>query len=175
MADQVVGRPWPPPELVPADQVAEAAEAAQAIAEASAQAMWKADLASQHLGMSLQQIGPGRAVLQMVVTAPMVNGHGLCHGGYIFTLADSAFAFACNTYGAKVVAASAGIDFLSPARVGDTLVASAGERYRHGRSGLYYVTIRRAGDDSIVAEFRGRSRVIAAPTTRPSTTSTGDS
>lgn len=110
-------------------------------------------------------------MLQMVVTAPMVNGHGLCHGGYIFSLADSAFAFACNTYGATVVAASAGIDFLSPARVGDTLVASAGERYRHGRSGLYYVTVRRAADHSIVAEFRGRSRVIAAPATGPASPS----
>lgn len=168
MADQVVGQPWAPPEHVPANQVA---EAAQAIAEASAQAMWKGDMASQHLGMSLREIAPGRAVLQMVVTAPMVNGHGLCHGGYIFSLADSAFAFACNTYGATVVAASAGIDFLSPARVGDTLVASAGERYRHGRSGLYYVTVRRAGDHSIVAEFRGRSRVIAAPATGPASPS----
>ncbi len=136
----------------------------QSLAEASSSRMWASDTASQLLGMQLQEVAPGRAVLRMRVTAAMLNGHGICHGGYIFALADSAFAFACNTYGEAVVAAGADVDFMSPARVGEELVAVATERLRRGRSGLYDVTVRQGPEGRVVAEFRGRSRSLPAVT-----------
>jgi acyl-CoA thioesterase len=130
---------------------------ADALARACADELWAADEASRALGIELAEVGPGSATARMTISASMVNGHDLCHGGYLFTLADTAFAFACNTYGEATVAAGADIVFVAPARVGDELVAEARERARYGRNGVYDVTVRRA-DGAVVAEFRGRSR-----------------
>ncbi|MFE9028258.1 hydroxyphenylacetyl-CoA thioesterase PaaI [Streptomyces iakyrus] len=132
-------------------------------ATAAAEAMFAADRASRGLGIELLEQGEGTAVLRMTVTSAMVNGHGIAHGGYVFLLADSAFACACNSHGPVTVAAGADITFVAPAHEGDTLVARAEERVRYGRSGVYDVTVRRG--DEVVAEFRGRSRSIG--TTRP--------
>ena len=121
--------------------------------------MWRDDAASQALGMKIGAIGPGTATLSMTVTKTMVNGHGLCHGGYIFTLADSAFAFACNTYDRRTVAQHCAITYLRPGRLGDLLSARAAERARGGRSGIYDITVSR-GDGAVIAEFRGHSRAI---------------
>ena len=131
----------------------------QAIAEASAAAMWKNDRASRSLGMALVDVGPGRAALTMTVRSDMLNGHGIVHGGFVFLLADSAFAFACNSYDQKVVASGADVSFLAPAGEGTVLTARAQERHRAGRSGLYDVTVS-AGDGTVIAHFRGRSRTI---------------
>ena len=128
------------------------------VAQRSADAMWAGDRASQALGMELIEVGPGRATLGMPVREDMVNGHGIGHGGLTFALADSAFAFACNSYGPVTVAAGAEIRFLEPTRVGDELVATAVERSRVGRDGVYDVTVR-AGE-STVATFVGWSRQI---------------
>ncbi|MFE9252711.1 hydroxyphenylacetyl-CoA thioesterase PaaI [Streptomyces sp. NPDC007088] len=135
--------------------------AAAASGPSPERAMWARDAASQGLGMELLSSGDGAARVRMTVTAAMVNGHGVAHGGFLFTLADTAFALACNSRGPVTVGAGADIDFLAPAFEGDVLVAEAAERARFGRSGLYDVRIER--DDpqhSIVVEFRGRSRVI---------------
>ena len=129
------------------------------LARACAAAMWAQDLASQRLGMVLEDVGPGRAVLTMTVTADMVNGHGSAHGGFIFALADSAFAFACNTIDQRSVGQQAAITYLAPARAGDRLTATATERARPGRSGLYDVTVTGA-DGTVIAEFRGHSRTV---------------
>ncbi len=129
------------------------------LARACAAAMWAQDLASQRLGMVLEDVGPGRAVLTMTVTADMVNGHGSAHGGFIFALADSAFAFACNTIDQRSVGQQAAITYLAPARAGDRLTATAIERARPGRSGLYDVTVTGA-DGTVIAEFRGHSRTV---------------
>ena len=131
---------------------------AQQQAEQQAEQMYAADASSRGLGIRISDVGPGRATATMRVTAAMVNGHGIGHGGYLFLLADTAFAFACNTYGATVVAAGADVTFLAPVREGDELVAEAVERVLRGRSGLYDVTVRRDGDP--VLEFRGRSRAL---------------
>jgi acyl-CoA thioesterase len=120
--------------------------------------MWAADAASRALGMELVETGDGRAVVRMAVRDDMVNGHGLCHGGLVATLADSAFAVACNSRGVPTVAAGFDVSFLRPARLGDLLEATAVERGLQGRSGIYDVTVRRATD--VVAEFRGRSRAL---------------
>ncbi|KOV97735.1 phenylacetic acid degradation protein PaaI [Streptomyces sp. NRRL B-1140] len=120
--------------------------------------MFAADEASRGLGMELLEQGAGTAVLRMTVTPAMVNGHGIAHGGYVFLLADSAFACACNSHGPVTVAAGADITFVAPAYEGDELLARAEERTRYGRSGLYDVTVRRG--DEVIAEFRGRSRGI---------------
>ncbi|GAC1608817.1 MAG: hydroxyphenylacetyl-CoA thioesterase PaaI [Mycobacteriales bacterium] len=127
-------------------------------AERQAAGLYAADRASQSLGISISEVGPGRARATMPVTTAMVNGHGSCHGGYVFLLADTAFAFACNTRGAAVVAAGADVSFLAPAREGDVLVADGTERVVRGRSGIYDVTVR--SGDVVVAEFRGRSRQL---------------
>ena len=125
--------------------------------------MWAADAASAMLGMQADDVSPGRARVSMMVRADMVNGHDLCHGGLIASLADSAFALACNSHGPVTVAAAFSIDLLAPARLGQTLYADAREVSRRGRSGLYDVTVR--ADDpetgAVIAEFRGRSRTIA--------------
>jgi acyl-CoA thioesterase len=132
---------------------------AAALARACAQVMWAEDVASRGLGMRLISVEPGRAVLGMTVSDTMVNGHGLCHGGFIFMLADSAFATACNSYNRRTVGQHCAITFLSPARSGDRLVARAIERSRAGRSGLYDVTV--TGEEGpVIAEFRGHSRAI---------------
>ena len=132
----------------------------QALAEACAAAMWAEDRASQGLGMALERVGPGEAVISMEVRAEMTNGHGLCHGGFIFTLADSAFAFACNTYDQRTVAQHCAVTFLRPGRRGERMTAHAVERTREGRSGIYDVTVRN-GTGEVLAEFRGHSRTIS--------------
>jgi acyl-CoA thioesterase len=131
----------------------------QAVAEASASAMYAQDRASQALGMRILEIRPGYARLAMAVREDMVNGHQICHGGLIFTLADSAFAFACNTYDLVTVASSGSIEFLLPARLGDELTAIAEERSRSKRTGIYDVAVRNQRAEC-VAMFRGRSHEI---------------
>jgi acyl-CoA thioesterase len=131
----------------------------QRLAEASAAAMWATDHASQGLGMSIVAIAPGEARLEMPVRADMANGHGMCHGGFVFAFADSAFAFACNSRGQRMVAAQGAITFVAPAKVGDTLTAHAREVHLRGRGGIYDVTVRdQAG--GLIAEFRGHCRAI---------------
>jgi acyl-CoA thioesterase len=132
----------------------------QAIAEACAGAMWAEDRASQGLGMTIEHVAPGEAALSMTIREDMTNGHGICHGGYMFTLADSAFAFACNTYDQRTVAQHCAVTFLRPARLGDRLTARAVERSRTGRSGIYDVTVT-DGAGEVIAEFRGHSRTIS--------------
>ena len=129
-----------------------------AIARASAEAMWASDRASAGLGMQLLDVGPGYALIAMEITAAMTNGHDTAHGGFIFALADSAFAFACNSRGERAVAQHCSITYLRPARLGDRLVAAAHEVSRQGRSGIYDINVS-AGDET-VAEFRGHSRTI---------------
>lgn len=117
-----------------------------------------ADVTSANLGIRLIHAAPGKATVTMKVTDGMLNGHGMTHGGLVFTLADTAFAVACNGYGRTTVAAGASITFMTPTRAGDELTAVATERVRRGRSGVYDVTVRCGAD--IVAEFRGNSREI---------------
>ncbi len=125
----------------------------------SSAALWDADVASRAAGIELVEAGVGRAVTRMTVTRDKVQGHGTCHGGYLFLLADTAFAFACNSHGPVTVAQSADIVFVEPAREGDVLEAVAVERVRRGRSGVYDVTVRRLTGE-VVAEFRGHSRTV---------------
>ncbi|MET9483080.1 hydroxyphenylacetyl-CoA thioesterase PaaI [Streptomyces sp. NPDC006638] len=120
--------------------------------------MFAADEASRRLGIELLEHGEGTAVTRMTVTAAMVNGHGIAHGGYLFLFADTAFACACNGHGPVTVAAGADVDFVAPAREGDVLTAVAVERTRFGRSGLYDVSVLRG--DEVIVEFRGRSRAL---------------
>ncbi|MEZ5751511.1 MAG: hydroxyphenylacetyl-CoA thioesterase PaaI [Paracoccaceae bacterium] len=129
------------------------------IATACAQAMWADDNATQHLGMQLEFVAAGQATMSMTVRREMTNGHGICHGGFIFTLADSAFAFACNTYNQRVVAQMAQITFLAPAFEGDRLTAVASELWKQGRGGIYDIHVTNQNGDAI-AEFRGHSRSI---------------
>jgi len=131
----------------------------QELAEACAAAMWNDDSTAQRLGMALDHLAPGMATMSMEVTGAMTNGHGIAHGGYIFTLADSAFAFACNTYNQVTVAQHCSITYLVPGRVGDRLTATAREISRRGRSGLYDVRVTNQ-DGVAVAEFRGHSRTL---------------
>ena len=126
-------------------------------------AMYERDTAVRALGITVDDVAPGRAVATMRVGPAMVQGHGTCHGGYLFLLADTAFAYACNTDG-PAVAAGADVEFLAPVHDGDLLVATAQERVLRGRSGIYDVTVRR-GDEAVL-EFRGRSRTVGA--VRPS-------
>lgn len=128
------------------------------IARRSADAMWAGDRASQALGMSVDAVGPGTATLAMTLRDDMVNGHAIGHGGLTFTLADSAFAFACNSYNRSTVAAGAEIRFRRPTHLGDRLVATATERERDGRDGVYDVLV--TVGDEVVAVFTGRSREI---------------
>jgi acyl-CoA thioesterase len=132
---------------------------ADELAEACAASMWEDDRASRDLGMSLRAVSPGRAEMTMVVRDDMVNGHGICHGGFIFTLADSAFAFACNSHGDRAVAQHNTITFLRPGRLGETLTARAEERVQAGRNGIYDVRVI-GSDKTVVAEMRGHSRTI---------------
>jgi acyl-CoA thioesterase len=128
------------------------------LARACADAMWKEDGASKGLGMEILQIKPGEAVLTMTVKPHMVNGHGIAHGGFIFTLADSAFAFACNSHNERAVAAQGNISFIRPGKLGDRLVAAAKEVSRTGRSGIYDVRV--TVDNTVIAELRGHSRTV---------------
>ena len=128
----------------------------QALADAVTHAMWSRDRATQGLGIQILSVKPGYALMAMPVRGDMVNGHHICHGGFIFTLADSAFAFACNSYNQNTVASACHIDFLAPAREGDVLEAEAVERSLSGRTGVYDITLRtRSG--KTVALFRGKS------------------
>ena len=127
-------------------------------ARRSAEAMWDGDAASQALGMRILGVGPGTATLEMTVRKDMVNGHGIGHGGFTFSLADSAFAFACNSYNRRTVAHTCRITYLAPTRLGDVLVAEAREREREGRDGVYDVVVR--STDRVVAEFVGTSKEI---------------
>ncbi|WP_198669031.1 hydroxyphenylacetyl-CoA thioesterase PaaI [Elioraea thermophila] len=130
-----------------------------------AAAMWAEDNASRGLGMRLEEAGEGRAVLSMPVTEAMVNGHGICHGGFIFTLADSAFAFACNWTDERTVAAHCAITYVRPARLGMRLTAEAVEVLRQGRSGVTDVTVRDE-TGAVIALFRGHSRTIGGRITK---------
>lgn len=128
------------------------------LARACADAMWKEDDASKGLGMEIVGIKPGVAILTMTIRPHMVNGHGIAHGGFIFTLADSAFAFACNSHNDRTVAAQCHISFIRPGKLGDRLVATAREISRTGRSGIYDVRV--SVDDTAIAELRGHSRTV---------------
>lgn len=133
---------------------------AQALAEATAKAMFERDEASKSLGMRIVKIGPGYAQLTMPVKPSMLNGHQTCHGGFIFALADSAFAFSCNSHNRNTVASGCTIDYLAPGRVGDILTAEAVEQSRAGRTGVYDVTV--SNQDRIrIALFRGKSYQIS--------------
>ena len=127
----------------------------QQAAERAAAAMFAADRASQGLGMTVAEIRPGFARLTMSVRADMTNGHGICHGGFIFALADSAFAFACNSHGEANVAAGVNVDFVAPATIGEQLTAVARERWRGRRTGVYDMEVARS-DGTPVAFMRGR-------------------
>ena len=127
----------------------------------AARAMMANDAASRALGIELADVTEGRAVTRMTVRADMVNGHDIAHGGFVFCLADTAFACACNSYGPVTVAAGAQITFLRPARLGDELVAEAVMRATYGRSGICDVTVRRG--EMVVAEFRGHSQQLRMP------------
>lgn len=129
------------------------------IARLSADAMWAGDNASQGLGMEVLEVASGRARLAMTIAERMLNGHGSCHGGFIFTLADSAFAFACNSHGNPAVAQHCTVTYVAPGRLGMRLIAEAQERQRSERSGIYDVTV---CDETgaVIAEFRGHSRTL---------------
>jgi len=129
---------------------------AQEIAEAVRDAMWANDRASQGLGMAVLSVGPGTAALSMTVRVDMLNGHDICHGGFITTLADSAFAFACNAYNEVTVASGFDVNLLAAARLGDVLTASASELNKAGRTGVYDIAVRNQ-HGLAVAAFRGRS------------------
>lgn len=135
---------------------------AQHIAELCAEAMLSRDEASRSLGMILDAVKPGYARLRMPVRARMLNGHGICHGGIVFSLADSAFAVACNTHNAVTVAAAASIDFLAASRSQDELIAEAREIWRSKRSGIYEIVVTNQRGETI-ALFRGRSHCLGGP------------
>lgn len=132
------------------------AETPQELAERAARALYASDRASQSHGIRIEEVRPGYARLTMVVRGDMVNGHRICHGGMVFTLADSAFAFSCNSYNESTVAAGAAIDFLAPAYEGDELTAVAAEVWRTKRNGIYEITVTNQ-KGSRIALFRGRS------------------
>ena len=131
----------------------------QALAEACAEAMWSTDLTSQRLGMRIEHIAPGEATLSMEITDVMLNGHGLAHGGFVFALADSAFAFACNGYNQRTVGHQAAITYMAPGGLGDRLTAVARELFRGRRDGIYDVHVTNDRGEQ-VAEFRGQSRTV---------------
>lgn len=129
---------------------------AQALADATAEAMWSRDRAAQALGLKIVRIQPGASLLTMVVRGDMVNGHHICHGGMIFSLADTAFAYSCNSYNKNTVASACNIDFLAPGKEGEMLEAEAIEQSQSGRTGVYDVTVRSSSGKTI-ALFRGKS------------------
>lgn len=128
-------------------------------AERSTAAMWANDKASAWLGLSLESTDEGRAVMSLTVAPHHCNGHNICHGGFIFTLADSAFAFACNSRNQATVAQHNTISFVAPGQLGDVLTATAREIALNGRSGITDVTVTNQ-DGKLIAEFRGASRAI---------------
>jgi acyl-CoA thioesterase len=131
----------------------------QQIAEATRDAMWRDDRASKSLGMDVLAIGPGSATLAMSVREDMLNGHDICHGGLITTLADSAFAFACNAYNEVTVAAGFDVNLLQAARRGDRLTAVASEISKSGRTGVYDIAVHNQRGEAVAA-FRGRSYTV---------------
>ena len=137
----------------------QSAERPNDVARARAETMWAQDRASRGLGMRLDAVSPGRARLSMPITAAMANGHGICHGGFIFSLADSAMAFVANPRGEAAVAQHASITFIRPGHVGETLIAEAAERMHAGRAGIYDVRVTTAAGE-LVAEFRGHTRTL---------------
>ncbi len=136
------------PKLSPAE--------AQALADATAEAMFTRDRAAQALGIKIVRVQPGASLLTMTVRSDMVNGHHICHGGMIFSLADTAFAYACNSYNKNTVASACHIDFLAPAKEGETLEAEAVEQSASGRTGVYDITVRN-NHGKTIALFRGKS------------------
>jgi acyl-CoA thioesterase len=132
----------------------------QQLARACADAMYEGDKATIGQNVELVDVGPGTATMQMQVQPHQTNGHGMCHGGFIFMMADSCFAFACNSHNQKAVAASAQIDFLAPAELGDILIAKAREVAISGRAGHYEIMVTRQSDEQLIAIFRGRSATI---------------
>ena len=130
-----------------------------ALASAVAESMFARDNASRGLGMQVVRVAPGEAELAMTVRPDMLNGHAICHGGFIFTLADSAFAFACNSANLATVANGCSIEFLAPAQLGDVLTATARERAQVGRNGIYDVEVRDTAG-TVIAHFRGKSTRI---------------
>ena len=132
---------------------------AQQIAEKSSEALGAHDAASEALGLRVTHIAPGQANVTMQITEHMLNGHGICHGGLIFTLADTAFAHACNSYNQRAVAQTCAVSFLAPGQLGDHLTATARELHRAGRSGIYDIEVTRAMCE-VIAQFRGHSRSI---------------
>jgi acyl-CoA thioesterase len=140
-----------------------------AIAQEVARLMWADDRASQALGMQLLEVRPGYARISMTVRRDMTNGHGMCHGGFMFLLADSTFAFACNSHNQKAVAASAEIHFLAPAQEGDVLTAEGQEQHLAGRSGVYDTRVTDQ-NGKLVALFRGKSATIKGQFIETSTT-----
>ncbi len=120
--------------------------------------MWANDRASQAAGFCIEAIGTGTSSLSFTVRSNQVNGHGMCHGGIIFQLADSAFAFACNSMNEAAVAAGASIEFVAPAQLGDVLVADAIEHWAEGSSAMTDVRVTRRSDAQVIALFRGKSR-----------------
>jgi acyl-CoA thioesterase len=129
---------------------------AQALADATAEAMFSRDRAAQALGIKIVRVQPGASLLTMAVRSDMVNGHHICHGGMIFSLADTAFAYACNSYNKNTVASACHIDFLAPAKEGETLEAEAVEQSASGRTGVYDITVRN-NHGKTIALFRGKS------------------
>ncbi len=140
------------PKLSPAE--------AQALADATAEAMFSRDRAAQALGIKIVRVQPGASLLTMTVRSDMVNGHHICHGGMIFSLADTAFAYACNSYNKNTVASACHIDFLAPAKEGETLEAEAVEQSASGRTGVYDITVRN-NHGKTIALFRGKSYRIS--------------
>jgi acyl-CoA thioesterase len=132
----------------------------QVLAELAGKAMYERDPASQALGMTLDAIHPGHARMSMTIRADMLNGHGSCHGGYIFMLADSAFAFACNSHNFNTVGAGCTIDYLAPGRAGDVLTAEAAEQALSGKTGVYDVVVSNQ-EGRKVALFRGKSHRVS--------------
>lgn len=133
---------------------------AQALAELAGKTMWDRDPASQALGMKLSEIRPGYALMTMPVRRDMLNGHQTCHGGYIFMLADSAFAFACNSHNHNTVGAGCTIDYVAPGREGEMLVAEAVEQTLSGKTGVYDVKVSNQ-DGRLIALFRGKSHRVS--------------
>lgn len=144
----------------------EATMTPDAIAKRCAEVMWLDDQAARGLGVSIVAVGPGSATLSMPVRADMVNSHGTCHGGFIFAIADSTFAYACNSFNHRTVAAGVDINFLAPAHLGDILTASGHARHQGGRSGVYDIEVSNQ-DGKLVAVFRGRAARIKGPLFEP--------
>jgi acyl-CoA thioesterase len=143
------------PTTLPASDVA-----ATDLARACAEAMYQGDNATIGQKIELLEVGPGSATMRMQVQSHQTNGHGMCHGGFIFMMADSCFAFACNSRNQRAVAASASIEFLAPAQLGDELVARAREVVIAGRAGHYEIIVTRQSDETLIALFRGKSATI---------------